>query len=75
MNACDACGLKRDAANFSRHNCFEVIKQLGRSELAAELLGGIASMDDSTALDHVRQKLRTESKAMPDIEGPLARTA
>jgi hypothetical protein len=76
MKACDACGLSRDAENYGSHNCFDVIKQIGRSDLAGEVLAKIAGMSDAEALDYVRQTLRAESKAMPDIpQLEIAKTA
>jgi hypothetical protein len=76
MNACDACGLSRDVDNYGAHNCFDVIKQTGRSDLAGEILTKIAGMSDASGLDYVKQVLREESKAMPKIEAQeIAKTA
>lgn len=49
MNACDACDLSRDAENYGSHNCFEVIKQSGRSDLAALVLRKTKDLSETEA--------------------------
>lgn len=70
MNSCDACGLKYTAKTYSGHNCFDTIKQVGRSELAGDLLTKIDldGLSDAAAMRYVRAVLVTEQKAMPEIE-------
>lgn len=76
MNACDVCGLSRDDERYRGHNCFEVIKQTGRSDLAAALLRKAKDASDAEVWKIVKEALLVEVAQTPKIAPEaLAKTA